>query len=120
MYNKIETHNLKFLAMVLKNVCVFQVLKMSQCFLHVLLFFPCEVIGFACFCPMSFISIIFFERFRSKGYHNIHISEYTIHSRNADKGLNVRMFHSYISLTLHLHTVFMLKLLGWDAAAHQT
>jgi hypothetical protein len=67
------------------------------------------VIGFAFFCPMSFISIIFFERFRKKGYHNIHILEYTIHSRNADKELNVHMFHSYISLTLHLHTVFMLK-----------
>lgn len=69
---------------------------------------------------MSFISIIFFERFRKKEYHNIHISEYTIHTRDADKGLNVRTFHSYICLTLHLHIIFMLKLLGWGPAAHQT
>jgi len=55
---------------------------------------------------------MFFGRFRKKGYHNIHISEYTIHSRNADKGLNVRTFHSYISLTVHLHAIFYVKIVG--------
>jgi hypothetical protein len=78
--------------------------------------YPSGALDFACFCFLSFVSITvcFSERFRT-GYNNVHVSEH-----NVDKELDVCIFHSYITFALHLHTVFMLKLLGWGAAAHQT